>query len=122
MVIPGSHRMDVGTHELAELVAADPSLLHQVIAPPGSTLLFGETLVHCTGPLTSDRERAIITTGYGPTMFPYWCAVADDVSGVISNDTPDAAPLLLLLYCRGALSRSSHKIAYRPWSGTHKLE
>ena len=54
------------------MVAADPSLVHQVVAPAGSTLLFGETLVHATGPITSERERTIITTGYAPPNFPYW--------------------------------------------------
>ena len=24
------------------------------------------------GQIRSERERAIIVTGYGPTMFPYW--------------------------------------------------
>ena len=40
--------------------------------PAGSTLLFSETLIHATGQIRSDRERAIIITGYGAPMFPYW--------------------------------------------------
>ena len=54
----------------------DRSLIHQVIAPAGSTLLFAETLIHATGQLRSDRERAIIITGYGSTMMPYWGGAA----------------------------------------------
>ena len=36
--------------------------------------------MHATGQIRSDRERAIITTGYGPTMFPYWDDQAADLS------------------------------------------
>ena len=64
-VIPGSHRIDGSAEDFAAMVAADPSMAHQVVAPAGSTLLFGETLVHATGPVTTDRERTIITTGWG---------------------------------------------------------
>lgn len=75
-----------------KLVREDPSLVHKVVAPAGSTLLcvnsrvcaprtaysrccchrFGETLMHATGHISSNRERTIVTTGFGPTMFPYW--------------------------------------------------
>jgi hypothetical protein len=47
-------------------------MIHQVIAPAGSTLLFVEPLIHATGLLTSTRERVIVITGYGPAQFPYW--------------------------------------------------
>jgi hypothetical protein len=33
----------------------------------------GETLMHATSEITGDLERAIITTGYGPPMFPCKC-------------------------------------------------
>jgi ectoine hydroxylase-related dioxygenase (phytanoyl-CoA dioxygenase family) len=69
LIIHGSHRIDVSANELAELVS---SLAHQVVAPPGSRLLFRETLVHATSQITSDGERTTITTGYGPIMYPYW--------------------------------------------------
>ena len=71
-VIAGSHKIDAPPKELIALAEADRSLVHQVVAPAGSTLLFCETLVHATGPIRSDRERIIIITGYGSTMFPYW--------------------------------------------------
>jgi ectoine hydroxylase-related dioxygenase (phytanoyl-CoA dioxygenase family) len=71
-VIAGSHKVDVPREDLVELAYADPSLIHQVVAPAGSTLLFSETLIHATGHIRSDRERVIIITGYGSTMFPYW--------------------------------------------------
>jgi len=71
-VIAGSHKIDVPPATLIELAYEDPSLIHQVIAPAGSTLLFSETLIHATGRIDSDNERAIIITGYGASMFPYW--------------------------------------------------
>ena len=43
-LIAGSHRMPLPPHELIQLAEEDPSLIHQVVAPPGSALLFGETL------------------------------------------------------------------------------
>lgn len=71
-VIAGSHKLDVPTSDMVKLAEEDRSLVHQVVAPAGSTLLFSETLVHATGPIRSDKERMIIITGYGPTKFPYW--------------------------------------------------
>ena len=71
-VIAGSHKIDAPPNQLIALAEEDRSLVHQVVAPAGSTLLFCETLVHATGPIRSDRERIIIITGYGSTMFPYW--------------------------------------------------
>ena len=71
-VIAGSHKIDAPANELIALAEEDRSLVHQVVAPAGSTLLFCETLAHATGPIRCDRERIIIITGYGSTMFPYW--------------------------------------------------
>lgn len=79
-VIAGSHKLDIPTEELVEIARQDPTMVHQVQAPAGSTLLFGETLVHATGLIQSDTERTILTSAYGPTMFPYW----DD--GVLQDD------------------------------------
>ena len=72
VVIAGSHKVDVPTEDLIELAYRDRTLIHQVVAPAGSTLLFSETLIHATGQIRSDRERVIIITGYGAPMFPYW--------------------------------------------------
>lgn len=72
VVVAGSHKLDLPEKELIACAEADRSLIHQVIAPAGSTLLFAETLIHATGQIRSDRERAIIVCGYGTRMFPYW--------------------------------------------------
>ena len=86
VVIAGSHKIDVPTEEVIELAYHDRSLIHQVIAPAGSTLLFSETLIHATGQLRSDVERAIIITGYGSTLFPYW------EKGVFSEEFKEQIP------------------------------
>lgn len=72
VVIAGSHKLDLSDAEIIACAYEDRSLIHQVIAPAGSTLLFNETLMHATGQIRSDRERAIIIGGYGASMFPYW--------------------------------------------------
>lgn len=72
VVIAGSHKIDISDQDTINTAYQDRSLIHQVIAPAGSTLLFSETLIHATGHLRSDRERCIIITGYGPIMFPDW--------------------------------------------------
>ena len=35
-------------------------------------MLFGEALIHATGHVRSDRERAIVIGGYTPPMFQAW--------------------------------------------------
>ncbi|HVF09648.1 MAG TPA: phytanoyl-CoA dioxygenase family protein, partial [Abditibacteriaceae bacterium] len=72
VVIAGSHKVDADDD--AAIIAAayaDRSLIHQVVAPAGSSLLFTESLLHATGQITSDRERIIIICGYGTTFFPW---------------------------------------------------
>jgi len=72
VVIAGSHKLDLPHEQMIACAYADRSLIHQVIAPAGSTLLFSETLLHATGRIRSERERAIIVCGYGTRQFPYW--------------------------------------------------
>ena len=72
VVIAGSHKIEIPSEGLIKLAYEDRSLIHQVVAPAGSTLLFSETLIHATGQIRSEEERVIIITGYGSTMFPYW--------------------------------------------------
>ena len=57
-----------------------------MVAPAGSTLLFAETLIHATGQMRSDRERAIVICGYAPTMYQSW----DD--GELSDQFVTALP------------------------------
>ena len=72
VVIAGSHKVNAPVEQIIACAYEDPSLIHQVIAPAGSTLLFGEALIHATGQLRSDRERVIVIGGYTPPMFRAW--------------------------------------------------
>ena len=72
VVIAGSHKVDVDDADIFECAYANRNLIHKVVAPAGSTLLFNETLIHATGQIKSDNERAIIIAGYGASMFPFW--------------------------------------------------
>ena len=52
-MIAGSHKIDptVDTAEIIEAAIADPSLIHHVVAPAGSTLVFFESTIHaCASP------------------------------------------------------------------------
>ncbi len=70
MVIAGSHKL---AHlEEQEIVAAagnDSPLIHSVVAPAGSTLLFYEATIHSSGIIRSDNDRVLIIGGYTPAMF-----------------------------------------------------
>lgn len=72
VVVAGSHKLDLPDEEIIECAYADRSLIHQVVAPAGSTLLFNETLIHATGQIRSDNERTIIIGGFGAAMLPWW--------------------------------------------------
>jgi len=63
-VIAGSHKLDCAEEDIVAASREDPSLMHQVIAPAGSTLIFCETLLHSSGAVRSDRERVVIIAGY----------------------------------------------------------
>ncbi len=67
-VIAGSHKLKCPPEDMIACANEDPSLVHQVTAPAGSTLLFAEALIHATAPVRSDRQRVVIIGGYGPMM------------------------------------------------------
>ena len=69
VVIAGSHKIALPMEDIVACAYEDRSLIHQVVAPAGSTVLFAESLIHATGQIRSDRERTIIITGYTPPMF-----------------------------------------------------
>lgn len=88
VVIAGSHKVQCAERDIIACAYEDPSLIHQVIAPAGSTLLFGEALIHATGRIRSDRERVIIIGGYTPPMFQAW--QGQEPSAEFVAQTPDA--------------------------------
>ena len=73
-VIAGTHKLqtDVAQEEIIAAALEDPSMIHQVEAPAGSTLLFYESLIHAAGIIKSDKDRLLILGGYMPTMFQAW--------------------------------------------------
>ena len=73
-VIPGTHKIttDVDQQAIVEAAQQDPNLIHEVVAPAGSTLLFFESLIHSAGIIRSNRDRVLILGGYTPTMFQTW--------------------------------------------------
>lgn len=71
-VIPGSHRLTWNQSEMIEAALSDESLVHQVEASAGSVLLFGESLIHSTTAIRSDKERVILIAGYTPPMVREW--------------------------------------------------
>ena len=72
VVIAGSHKMQLPEAPMIAAAYDDRSLIHQVVAPAGSTLLFAESLIHATGQICTDQERTIIIGAYAPTMFQAW--------------------------------------------------
>ena len=87
VVIAGSHKVKVDRKAVIAAAYDDPRLIHQVTAPAGSTLLFGEALIHATGQIRSDRERVIVIGGYTPTMFQAWNG--QEPSAEFIAQTPD---------------------------------
>lgn len=73
-VIAGTHKVseEVDRDAIVDAAMADPRLIHTVVAPAGSTLLFYESLMHSSGIIRSDCDRVLIIGGYTPTMFQPW--------------------------------------------------
>ena len=73
-VIAGSHKItdEVDRDSIVSAAMDDPRLIHEVVAPAGSTLLFFESLMHASGIIESDKDRVLIIAGYCPTMFQTW--------------------------------------------------
>lgn len=94
VVIAGSHKLDLTDAEMIACAYEDRSLIHQVIAPAGSSLLFNETLMHATGQIRSDKERAVIICGYGASMFPWWDG--GEMSASFKSQIPERYKTLLL--------------------------
>ena len=113
-VIAGSHKLAQPPEELIACAYRDRSLIHQVVAPAGSTLLFGETLIHATGQVRSDRERAIVICGYAPTMYQSW----DDgeLSDAFVADLPERYRPLFLGR-RALAARRAAPLPRRPGRG-----
>ena len=73
-VMAGTHKIpaDVDSQAIIDAAMAEPSLIRQVAAPAGSTLLFFESLMHSHGIIESETERVFLVAGFMPTMFQTW--------------------------------------------------
>jgi ectoine hydroxylase-related dioxygenase (phytanoyl-CoA dioxygenase family) len=71
MLIPGTHKLpgDLDRQAIVDAAMGDPSLIHHVEAPAGSTLLFFETLLHSGGIIRSGKDRVLVVSRYTPPMF-----------------------------------------------------
>ena len=70
VVIAGSHKLPQHLDRaMIEAAARDPSLIHHVVAPAGSTLFFYESLLHSSGINRSGLDRPLVLGGYTPTLF-----------------------------------------------------
>ena len=89
-VIPGSHRIKWKKEDTIQAAMDDPSeeLIHQIEAPAGSVLLFGESLIHSTSLIKSDKERVILVSGYTPPMLREW--MGNEVSPQFIETLPEA--------------------------------
>jgi len=82
-VIAGSHKLNCPEDDMVAAAYQEPSLIHQVEAPAGSTMLMCETLIHATGQIRSDRERMMIIGGYShPKQQALWAPSPEFVAQV----------------------------------------
>jgi hypothetical protein len=72
VLIKGSHKIDAPVEAIIACAYADRSLLHQVEAPAGSTLLFSESTIHATSQHRSERPRLVVSGVYTPPMYQVW--------------------------------------------------
>ena len=77
VVIAGSHKITCAEEHVVDAARDDPSLVHQVVAPAGSTMFFCETLLHATGEIRSDKERVVIVARYCPANYATHRVIAD---------------------------------------------
>jgi len=93
VVIAGSHKMNLPQHKIIEAAKQNPNLIHKIVAPAGSTLLFPESLIHATGNIETDKERVIIIGGYTPPMFKAWPKQEPSID-FINSLNPELKPLI----------------------------
>jgi hypothetical protein len=80
VVIAGSHKIDstVDPSEIIEAAMENPSLIHHVVAPAGSVLVFYEATMHASGIIDSDKDRLLMISGYTPANMGTWMGYQPD--------------------------------------------
>tara|TARA_B100001245_G_C22866323_1_gene416627 strand:- start:71 stop:1039 length:969 start_codon:yes stop_codon:yes gene_type:complete len=105
-VIAGSHKVAAPEEGIVKAARNNPDLIHSVVAPAGSTLIFSETLLHATGDILSDRERTIIINGYMP--WNHINETENNFTDDFKSKVPDLLkPLLFGSYLNPRLRRRS---------------
>lgn len=89
VVIAGSHKLpgDLDMQAVIDGAIADPSLLHHVQAPAGSTLLFYESLIHSSGIIRTGRDRLLMMSWYAPHF--YAPMVGDEPAAALVRQLPE---------------------------------
>lgn len=110
VVIAGSHKVDAGDEAIIKAAHENRNLIHKIVAPAGSGILFTEALIHATGYITSNKERVIIVSGYASTTFPFMTNEWNDntqgwVPGFLEGLPPEHKSLFI---SNGYLQRKSY--------------
>lgn len=68
LCVAGSHKIDptVDPQDIIKAAYEDPTLLHHVVAPAGSTMIFFESTIHASGIIRSGKDRPLIISGFSP--------------------------------------------------------
>ena len=90
VVVAGSHKIKAPREEITASAYEDRSLIHQVVAPAGSTLLFGEALIHATGrigqPKVESARHAIAEINPEVRLIPHRMRLGpDNVMALIAD-------------------------------------
>jgi hypothetical protein len=80
LCIAGSHKIDptVDPQDIINAAYEDPSLIHHVVAPAGSTMVFFESTIHASGIIQSDKDRPLIISGFSPANMGTWMGYQPD--------------------------------------------
>ncbi len=109
MVIAGSHKLShLDDKDVIDAAGSDPRLIHTVVAPAGSTLLFFETTIHSSGIIRSDNDRVLVIGGYTPTMFQAFAGY--DPEPAFADKAPTELQPLLSGSKRYGWERKSRKL------------
>jgi ectoine hydroxylase-related dioxygenase (phytanoyl-CoA dioxygenase family) len=101
-VIAGSHKLssELNHEDVISAAEADPRMIHQMVAPAGSTVIFFESLLHTSGINRSNKDRPLIIAGYVPvtggispdyTVPPDFVANADPAHRELLSNRPGPA-------------------------------
>tara|TARA_A100001037_G_C15106141_1_gene616549 strand:- start:205 stop:1008 length:804 start_codon:yes stop_codon:yes gene_type:complete len=71
MCIPGSHKANYPAPPGIQRLEKNIGVVHQVVAPAGSAIIFTEALMHGTAPWTASHERRSILYKYSPGPLTY---------------------------------------------------